>query len=78
MRKILFTSAHALPETEVGYDLGRSTSNSLGFDEILDEALVAELRAMGVGYGTTAGHDGLRAAIARRVGLHSEHVLTTN
>jgi len=78
MRKILFTSAHALPETEVGYDLGRSTSNSLGFDEILDDALVAELRAMAVGYGTTAGHDGLRAAIARRVGLHSEHVLTTN
>lgn len=78
MRKILFTSAHALPETEVGYDLGRSTSNSLGFDEILDDALVAELRAMAVGYGTTVGHDGLRAAIARRVGLHSEHVLTTN
>ena len=78
MRKILFTSAHALPETELGYDLGRSTSNNLGFDEILDDALVAELRAIGIGYGTTAGHDGLRAAIARRVGLHSEHVLTTN
>lgn len=78
MRKILFTTAHALPETDVGFDLGRSTSNNLLFAEILDDALVAELRQASVGYGTTSGNDTLRAAIAKNVGLHSEHVLTTN
>ena len=78
MRKILFTSANALPETEVGYDLGRSTSNNLLFEEILDDALVVELRRGSVGYGTTSGDDALRTAIAEGVGLQSEQVLTTN
>ena len=54
MRKILYTSAHALEETDVGYDLGRSTSNNLFFEEILDDQLVAELREASVGYGTTS------------------------
>jgi aspartate/methionine/tyrosine aminotransferase len=78
MRKILYTTAHALQETDVGYDLGRSTSNNLCFEEILDDAFVAELRRISVGYGTTSGNDSLRAAIARNVGLNSEHVLITS
>ena len=78
MRKILYTTAHALQETDVGYDLGRSTSNNLCFDEILDDALVAELRKASVGYGTTSGSELLRAAIAENVGLRPDHVLTTN
>jgi len=78
MRKILYTTAHALPETDVGYDLGRSTSNNLRFEEVLDDALVAELRQTSVGYGTTSGNDLLRAAIADNVGLHADQVLTTN
>ena len=78
MRKILYTTAHALPETDVGYDLGRSTSNNLRFGEVLDDALVAELREISVGYGTTSGNEVLRAAIADTVGLHADQVLTTN
>jgi aspartate/methionine/tyrosine aminotransferase len=78
MRKILYTAAHVLEETEDGYDLGRSTSNNLSFGEILDDALVAEIREQSVGYGVTSGDDRLRVAIARTVGLHSDHVLTTN
>jgi aspartate/methionine/tyrosine aminotransferase len=78
MRKILFTTAHALPETDIGYDLGRSTSNNLLFDEVLDDAFVAQLRETSIGYGSTSGNEALRAAIAKNVGLHSEHVLTTN
>ncbi len=78
MRKILYTTAHALQETDVGYDLGRSTSNNLSFEEVLDDALVAELRKASVGYGTTSGSDVLRAAIAENVGVHPRHVLTTN
>lgn len=78
MRRILYTTAHALQETDVGYDLGRSTSNNLCFEEILDDAFVAELRRTSAGYGTTSGNDVLRAAIAKNVGLNSEHVLTTN
>ena len=61
MRKILYTTAHALAETEVGYDLGRSTSINLSFDELLDEQLVAELRATSVGYGTTSGNASRRS-----------------
>ena len=78
MRRILYTTAHALPETEVGYDLGRSTSNNLCFDEVLDDALVAELREASVGYGTTSGNSRLRIAIAENLGLHADQVLTTN
>ena len=78
MRKILYTSAHALEETDVGYDLGRSTSNNLSFGEILDDGLVAELREANVGYGATSGNHALRAAIANNVGVHPDHVLTTN
>lgn len=78
MRKILYTTAHALAETDVGYDLGRSTSNNLSFDEILDEALVAELRASPIGYGSVAGDPALRAAIGERVGLAGDRVVTTN
>ena len=78
MRRILYTAAHPLAETEVGYDLGRSTSNNLCFDEVLDDALVAELREASVGYGTTSGNRRLRMAIAENVGLHADHVLTTN
>jgi aspartate/methionine/tyrosine aminotransferase len=78
MRKILYTAAHVLEETEDGYDLGRSTSNNLCFGEILDDALVAEIRGQSAGYGTTSGDDRLRVAIAKNVGLHSDHVLTTN
>ena len=78
MRKILYTTAHALLETDVGYDLGRSTSNNLLFGEVLDDALVAELRQISVGYGTTSGNEVLRAAIADTVGLHADQVLTTN
>ena len=64
--------------TEVGYDLGRSTSNNLCFDEVLDDALVAELREANLGYGTTSGSSRLRIAIAENVGLHADQVLTTN
>jgi len=78
MRKILYTAAHVLPETDEGYDLGRSTSNNLSFEEVLDDALVAELREAGIGYGTVAGNDAVRAAVAESVGLRPEHVLTTN
>ena len=78
MRKILYTSAHTLPETDIGYDLGRSTSNNLRFDEVLDDALIAELRQTSVGYGSTSGNDELRAAIADNVGLRADQVLTTN
>jgi aspartate/methionine/tyrosine aminotransferase len=78
MRKILYTSAHALEETDVGYDLGRSTSNNLCLDEVLDDALVAALRQRSLGYGTTPGDDPLRLAIANNVGLHADQVLTTN
>ena len=78
MRKILYTAAHVLEETEDGYDLGRSTSNNLCFGEILDDALVAEVRRQSAGYGMTSGDDRLRVAIAKNVGLHSDHVLTTN
>ena len=78
MRRILYTTAHPLPETEVGYDLGRSTSNNLCFDEVLDDALVAELRQTNLGYGTTSGDSRLRIAIAENVGLQAEQVLTTN
>jgi aspartate/methionine/tyrosine aminotransferase len=78
MRKILYTTAHALPETDVGFDLGRSTSNNLRFEEVLDDALVAELRQTSVGYGTTSGNDLLRLAIAENVGLQPDQVLTTN
>ena len=78
MRKILYTTAHALPETDVGYDLGRSTSNNLRFGDVLDDALIAELRQASVGYGTVSGSDLLRAAIADNVGLHADQVLTTN
>ena len=78
MRKILYTAAHVLEETEDGFDLGRSTSNNLCFGEILDDALVAEIREQMMGYGTTSGDERLRVAIAGNVGLHSDHVLTTN
>ena len=78
MRKILYTTAHALPETDEGYDLGRSTSNNLSFEEVLDDALVAELREAGIGYGTVTGNDAVRAAVAESVELRPEHVLTTN
>lgn len=78
MRKILFTVAHALEESDTGYDLGRSTSNNLQFDEILDDAFVADLRRASVGYGSTPGDNLLRAAIAKNIGLNAEHVLTTN
>ena len=78
MRKILYTTAHALPETDEGYDLGRSTSNNLSFEEVLDDALVSELREAGIGYGTVPGNDGVRAAVAESVGLEAEHVITTN
>jgi len=78
MRKILYTSAHALPETDEGYDLGRSTSNNLSFEELLDDALVAELREAGIGYGTVSGNEAVREAVAESVGLQAEHVLTTN
>jgi aspartate/methionine/tyrosine aminotransferase len=78
MRKILYTTAHALQESDVGYDLGRSTSNNLSFEEILGDDFVAELREISIGYGTTAGNDLLRAAIAKNVGLNAEHVLTTS
>lgn len=78
MRKILYTTAHALEETDDGYDLGRSTSNNLSFGEILDDALVAELRRASVGYGKTAGDAALRGAIAASLRLSPEHVLTTH
>ncbi len=78
MRKILYTTANALPETDVGFDLGRSTSNNLRFEEVLDDTLVAELRQMSIGYGTTSGNDLLRAAIADNVGVQADQVLTTN
>lgn len=78
MRKILYTAAHVLEETEDGFDLGRSTSNNLTFGEVLDDGLVAEIRQQSVGYGVTSGDDRLRVAIGNNVGLHSEHVLTTN
>ena len=78
MRKILYTAAHVLEETEDGYDLGRSTSNNLSFAEVLNDALVAEIREQSAGYGATSGDDRLRVAIAGNVGLHSDHVLTTN
>ena len=64
MRKILYTTAHALPETDVGYDLGRSTSNNLSFEEVLDDAFIAELRESGIGYGSVSGDEGLREAFA--------------
>ena len=78
MRKILYTTAHALAETDVGYDLGRSTSNNLSFAEVLDDRLVAELREASVGYGTRAGDASLRAAIASNVDVQPDQVLTTN
>ncbi len=78
MRRILYTTAHALEETDDGYDLGRSTSNNLSFGEILDDTLVSELRRMSAGYGTTAGIAPLRAAIAGLLALSPEQVLTTH
>lgn len=78
MRRILYTTANALPETEEGYDLGRSTSNNLSFQEVLDDTLVAELRESGIGYGTVPGDENLRAAIGRTVGLAAEQVIVTN
>lgn len=77
MRKILYTTAHALQETDVGFDLGRSTSNNLSFEDVLDERLLEELRQSSVGYGTTAGDASLRAAIASGVGIQPDQVLTT-
>jgi aspartate/methionine/tyrosine aminotransferase len=78
MRRILYTTAHPLTETDVGYDLARSTSENLSFEEVLDDRLVAELRRAVIGYGSTAGDASLRAAIASSVGVHADHVLTTN
>jgi len=78
MRKILYTTAHALPETDEGFDLGRSTSLNLPFESILDDALIAELRATDAGYGKVPGDAKLRAAIAERVGVGADDVLTTH
>jgi len=78
MRKILYTSANPLAETDIGYDLGRSTSINLMFDEILDDQLLAELREASVGYGTTSGSELLRSAVATTIGMHPDDVLTTN
>lgn len=77
MRKILYTTAHALQETDVGFDLGRSTSNNLSFGEVLDERLIEELRRSSIGYGTTEGDEALRAEIAGGVGIQPGQVLTT-
>ena len=78
MRKILYTTAHALAETDEGFDLGRSTALDLPFEAILDDALVAELRATDAGYGQVSGHARLRAAIAGRVGVAADEVLVTH
>ncbi len=78
MRRILYTTAHALAETDVGYDLGRSTSENLSFGEILDDRLVAALRQARIGYGSVAGDASLRTAIASRAGVEPDDVLITN
>ena len=78
MRKILFTTAHALQETDEGFDLGRSTALDLPFETILDDAFVAELRRLDAGYGHVAGDTRLRASIAERTGVAAEEVLTTH
>lgn len=77
MRRILYTTANALPETEEGYDLGRSTSNNLSFAEVLDDALLAELRDASIGYGTVPGDETLRSAVADGVGVDAGQVIIT-
>lgn len=78
MRKILYTTAHALPETEEGFDLGRSTALNLPFEAILDDAFVADLRGRHAGYGSVSGEAQLRAAIGERLGVEADEVLITH
>lgn len=78
MRKVVYTTAHALEETDEGFDLGRSTALDLPLETILDDALIARLRAGDAGYGHVRGDLELRTAVAARAGVGAEHVLITH
>jgi aspartate/methionine/tyrosine aminotransferase len=59
------------------HNLGESTSQDLTFGDVLDLIGIDALRHLRLGYGTAAGHAGLRAKVAELNGMHADQVVTT-
>jgi len=59
------------------HNLGESTSQDLTFGDVLDLIGIDAIRDLRLGYGTAAGHAGLRAKVAELTGMRADQVITT-
>ncbi len=66
-----------LLDADLPLNLGESTSQDLVLGELMDEALLAEMRTLRLGYSSSRGRDDLRAAIAADAGVTADEVLIT-
>ena len=67
----------SLLDTHRTHNLGESTSQDLRLGELLDEATLAELAELRLGYGSSLGLAALREEIARDCGVAPGEVLVT-
>jgi hypothetical protein len=67
----------SLLDVNLPFNLAESTSQDLRVGELLDLAGLERIRALKLGYGTSAGLPALREAIAAGCGVPAEQIITT-
>ncbi len=78
MRQFPASPITALIDESPDVNLSESIGPDLSVADILGPAEFAALAGVSLGYGTSAGHQDLRALVAGRVGVPSEQVLLTS
>ncbi|MBL8078931.1 MAG: pyridoxal phosphate-dependent aminotransferase [Anaerolineales bacterium] len=68
----------SLLDVNLKFNLAESTATNLTFGKIVDDAFLAKLKELELGYGTSRGYEPLRNEIARRTGILADNVLITN
>ena len=77
MRQFPASPITALIDGRPGCNLGESMARDLTVADLLGPGGLASLAELNLGYGTSAGDPGLRAALAARLGIPDDQVLVT-
>jgi aspartate/methionine/tyrosine aminotransferase len=77
MRKFPASPITAVVDEKPLYNLGESVGPDLTVADVLHPETLADLGALGLGYGTSAGGEELRSLIAARHGVLADEVLIT-
>jgi aspartate/methionine/tyrosine aminotransferase len=78
MRKFPASPITALIDEKPLYNLGESVGPDLTVADVVDPEALAGLGGVALGYGPSAGHEGLRSLVATRHGIPAGQVLITS